>query len=74
MKAARPPECSAIKQEQKQGPKLNCPCFFNVFLPLRPGVLLCLRRTGKQREKVLPQPGLLSTRMLPLCAAMTFQQ
>ena len=44
MKAARPPECSDIKQEQKQGPKLNCPCFFNVFLPLRPGVLLCLRR------------------------------
>lgn len=23
MKAARPPECSAIKQEQKQGPKFE---------------------------------------------------
>ena len=43
MKAARPPKCSAIKQEQKQEPKFG-PLLFQCFFPLRPGVLLCLRR------------------------------
>ena len=43
MKAARPPECSAIK-EQKQGAQTELPLLFQCFFAVKAGVLLCLRR------------------------------